>query len=91
MKEVLTQTHIEIKMCQESCISMQIVSMHYIKIFSTSNINAAVSLGNKDIHNLISVNPLNIENPCMHAFVKSEDQDQMPQNVAFHQGLYRLL
>ena len=65
--------------------------MHYIKIFSTSNINAAVSLGNKDIHNLISVNPLNIEDPCMHTLVNSEDQDEMPQNVAFHPGLYLLL
>ena len=40
---------------------------------------------------LLMVNPLKTGNPKMSTFANSEDPYEMPQNVAFHQGLHCLL
>ena len=39
----------------------------------------------------LRLNPLNMGNPITGTFTNSEDQDEMPHNAAFHQGLHSLL
>ena len=39
----------------------------------------------------IELNPLYTRNPITGTFTNSKDPDEMPHNVAFHQGLHCVL
>ena len=47
------------------------------------------SVVQNDIH--CHINPLKTRNPIMGTLANSEDPDEMPHRMAFHQGLHCLL